>query len=162
MRTVVYATAFTLAGASFALAQEMSAQDFVNEAASGGMFEVQSSELALERAQGDEVKAFAQMMVTDHTANNEELKAAAEAEGLTVPTEIEGAAAENMEAVEAAEGEGFDAVYAERQVAQHEAAVQLFEAYAQTGMEEALKAYAEKSLPVLQQHLEQAQGLTAD
>lgn len=161
MRTLFYAAAFTLAGAGFAAAQEMSPQDFVTEAASGGMFEVQSSELALERAQGDEVKAFAQMMITDHTANNEELKAAAEAAGVTVPTEIAGAAAENMEAVQAAEGEGFDAVYAERQVAQHEAAVQLYEGYAQSGMDEALKAYAEKSLPALQQHLEQAQGLAA-
>ena len=85
MRTFILAAAFSMAGAGLAFAQAMSAQDFVNEAASGGMFEVQSSQLALERGQGDEVKAFAQMMITDHTANNEELKAAAEAAGVTVP-----------------------------------------------------------------------------
>lgn len=162
MRMLVHAAAFTLAAAGLAAAQDMSAQDFVSEAASGGMFEVQSSELALERAQGDEVKAFAQMMVTDHTANNEELKATAEAEGLSVPTEITGAAAENMETVSGTEGDAFDGVYVERQTAAHEAAIQLYERYVEAGDNEALKAYAEKSLPVLNQHLEHAQGLAAE
>lgn len=162
MRTPVCAATLALSAAGMAAAQDMSAQDFVNEAASGGLFEVQSSELALERAQGDEVKAFAQMMVTDHTANNAELAAVAEAQGLTVPTEIAGANAENMQAVAAAEGDAFDAVYAERQKATHEAAVQLYESYVESGDDEALVAYAEKSLPVLSQHLEQAQALPAE
>lgn len=151
------ASLFCLGAAAFA--QAPAAQDFVNQAASGGMFEVQSSELALERASGDAVKAFAQMMVTDHSANNEELKAAAEAEGLTVPAEIMGKPAEQLQAVQAAEGEQFDPVYTTEQVAAHEAAVALYESYVEGGDNDALKAYAEKSLPVLRQHLEQASGL---
>lgn len=160
MRSIVFAGALCLVGMGAAHAQGMAAQDFVNNAASGGMFEVQSSELALERSQNAGIQGFAQQMVADHTPNNEELKTIAEAEGLTVPTEIMGPMAEHMEAVQAAEGEAFDAAYAEHQVAAHETAVELYQGYAEGGDNDALKAYAEKSLPVLQKHLEDAQGLT--
>lgn len=158
MRTLFIAAALSLAG-GMAFAQDMSAQDFVNEAASGGLFEVQSSQLALERAQADAVKTFAQQMVTDHTANNQELQTTAQAEGLTVPTEITGPNAENLQAVQAAEGDGFDSVYAARQTAAHEAAVKLYQGYAESGDNAALVAYAKKSLPVLEQHLEHAKAL---
>lgn len=161
MKHMLLAAAFGLAGLGQAFAQDMSPQDFVNEAASGGMFEVQSSQLALERSQNADVKAFAEKMVADHTPNNEELMAIATAAGLTPPAEIMGANAENMKAVQDATGDAFDKTYAEKQVAAHEAAVTLYQAYAEGGQEQSLKAYAEKSLPVLQEHLENAKAMAA-
>jgi putative membrane protein len=84
MKTVVTTVAPGLF-AGGAMAQEMSAQDFVTEAASGGLFEVQSSQLALEQAQRDDVRTFAQQMVADHTAANDELATVAGELGLTMP-----------------------------------------------------------------------------
>ena len=43
-----------------------STQDFVTEAAMGGMFELESSKLAVQKADGP-VKEFASQMVSDHT-----------------------------------------------------------------------------------------------
>ena len=78
MKTLILSAAFGLATMGAAWAQGMTAQDFVNQAASGGLFEVQSSELALQRSQDAKVQEFANQMITDHTANNQELMATAQ------------------------------------------------------------------------------------
>lgn len=161
MRTLVLSTALGLATIGAAWAQGMTAQDFVNQAASGGLFEVQSSELALQRSQDAEVQQFANQMITDHTANNQELMATAQSAGLTVPAAIASPHAELMQSLEGAEGDAFDTTYAQAQTTAHETAVTLYQTYAQGGDNQALVAYAEKSLPVLQQHLEHAQQLAA-
>lgn len=159
MKSLLVAGALAFGGAGAVFAQDMNAQDFVNQAASGGMFEVQSSELALARSQNANVQAFAEMMITDHSTNNQELMAIAEEQGLTVPAEIMGQPAEHMQAVQTAEGEQFDLVYVEHQIAAHQSMIQLFQSYAEAGDVEPLVSYAESTLPILQQHLDHAQEL---
>lgn len=159
MRTLILSTALGLATMGAAWAQGMTAQDFVNQAASGGLFEVQSSELALQKSQDANVQEFAKQMVADHTANNQELIATAQAEGLTVPTQISSPQAELMQTIQGAEGDAFDTAYVQAQTTAHETAVTLYETYAQGGDNQALVAYAQKSLPALQQHLEHVQGM---
>lgn len=158
MRTLILSTALGLATIGAAWAQGMTAQDFVNQAASGGLFEVQSSELALQKSQDANVQEFAKQMITDHTANNQELIATAQAEGLTVPTQISSPQAELMQTIQGAEGDAFDTAYVQAQTTAHEA-VTLYQTYAQGGDNQALVAYAQKSLPALQQHLEHVQGM---
>lgn len=149
------------AGAATAAAPmaAMAAQEFVSNAASGGLFEVQSSELALERSQTPAVEEFAQMMINDHSKANEELKTLAEAKGLTVPTEIAGPPAQHMAAVQAAEGEAFDATYMQHQAQAHAETIALFQAQAEGGEDPDLRAWAEKTLPTLNAHAEHAQGM---
>lgn len=167
MRTLVLSAALALAGLGPAPAQEVTAggaqgiiaQDFVNQAASGGLFEIRSSELALQRAQGAGVRSFAETMIRDHTATSGDLVAMATNQGLLVPDELAPPHAGMMQEVEAAQGPDFDAAYARAQVAAHEAAVALYGAYAEGGDNDLLIGYARDSLPVLQQHLEQARGL---
>ena len=159
MRTLILSTALGLATMGAAWAQGMTAQDFVNQAASGGLFEVQSSELALQKSQDANVQEFAKQMVADHTANNQELIATAQAEGLTVPTQISSPQAELMQTIQGAEGDAFDSAYVQAQTTAHETAVTLYQTYAQGGDNQALVAYAQKSLPALQQHLEHVQGM---
>ncbi|TCU07038.1 uncharacterized protein DUF4142 [Rhizobium sullae] len=48
-------------------------EDFVQEAATSVMFEIESSKLAMERTD-NATKAFAQQMITDHQKTGEELK----------------------------------------------------------------------------------------
>lgn len=159
MKTLLLSAAIGLAGMGAAWAQNMTAQDFVTQAASGGLFEVQSSELARQHAQNAEIQEFASQMIADHGANNQELMTAAQAENLTMPADLAPPHAEMMQALQGAEGAAFEAAYVQNQVAAHETAVALYQAYAEGGDNEALMAYARKSLPVLQQHLEHAQAL---
>lgn len=66
MKRFLLAGALALATLVPATAQDMTAQDLVIEAASANVFEIQSSEIALERSQDKAVQQFAQQMVADH------------------------------------------------------------------------------------------------
>lgn len=70
-------------------ASATSPQEFVTKAANGGMFEVESSRLALEKAKRGEVRTFAQMMVDDHSKANAELESVASKAGLNVPKDMD-------------------------------------------------------------------------
>src|SRR3712207_3257930 len=122
MRRFAFAAFIAAVLAGPAAAQQMSAQDFVNMAASSDMFEIQSSQRALEQAQAQNVKDFAQMMVTDHTASSQRLATIAAEQNLTVPAEMMPPQTEMMERVEGAQGEAFDAAYGQAQAENHVAA----------------------------------------
>ena len=47
----------------------MSARAFLDKAAAGDQFELQTSRLALEKATGQRIRSFAQMLIDDHTKN---------------------------------------------------------------------------------------------
>jgi len=61
---------------------------FVNDAAQGGLAEVELGQLAAQKAQDPQVKQFGQRMVDDHTKANDELKRVASAKGLQVPSDL--------------------------------------------------------------------------
>jgi putative membrane protein len=64
----------------------LTAQQFVSDAAVGGMKEVLLSEAALERSTNDDIKSFAKRMVKDHSAANQKLMKIADASGLIFPS----------------------------------------------------------------------------
>ena len=135
-----------------AFAQETDAL-FVTTAAQSDLYEITSSELALERASSEEVRAFAQRMIDDHTATTEQLTPIAEALGVTPPAETTAAAQLDIAYLETLEGEAFDTAYMAQQRLSHEAAVAAFEIAAETAQDEALRAFATKNLPVIQAHM---------
>jgi putative membrane protein len=61
--------------------------DFVKEVAGSDTFEIQSSQLAVSKTQGD-VQAFANRMVKDHTKTSGELKSQAREASIPVPAEM--------------------------------------------------------------------------
>ena len=132
---------------------------FVQTAAVAGTKEVALGELALQRSDRDDVEGFAQQMVTDHSAANEELMAIAGERKIEVPatpSQQETAASAGLGSLE---GRSFDAAYVDQMVKDHEAAVALFEAQAASGTDPALVAFAEEKLPALRAHLEHARTL---
>jgi putative membrane protein len=128
---------------------------FINEAARSGMAEVRMGELARENGQSDAVKQFGERMVTDHTQVNEELKQVANGQ---VPTDL-GKHQQALDRLRAMKGAEFDAAFKQTQVQAHQEAVQLFERQASQGSNQELKAFAEKHLPHLREHLTMAQQL---
>jgi putative membrane protein len=63
----------------------LTSQQFVSDAAVGGMKEIFLSEAALATSTNDDVKNFAERMVKDHSAANKKLAKIAEADGLIFP-----------------------------------------------------------------------------
>jgi len=61
-------------------------QQFVSDAAVGGIKEIFLSEVALETSTNDDIKSFAKWMVKDHGTANKKLMKIAEASGLNLPS----------------------------------------------------------------------------
>jgi len=123
------------------------------------MAEIALGSLAVNQGMNSDVKAFGQHMVDDHTKANEELKSAAaqsQAEMPSAPSAAQKKTASKLESMKAAE---FDRAYADTMVKDHEQTVALFKQEASTGKDPGLKAFAAKTLPTLQQHLEMAKAL---
>lgn len=138
-------------------AQAVGAEEFVRTAGSSNRLEIESSQLAVDRGVTGEVLSFAQQMVADHTKAGEEMKAALEETDMTAATgepELLDKHAQMLEELQGLEGEEFEQKYVEMQVQAHDEAVALFSGYAENGEQQALKDFAAKTLPTLEQHQE--------
>ncbi len=127
--------------------------EFVPMAVSSNMFEIESSRLALEKSQSDEVKRFAQHMIDDHTKATAELKAALAAGPKTaMPERLDPKHERMLEELRAASGTQFNALYIQQQAAAHEESIGLFQGYAENGETGPVKDFAAKTLPTLEMH----------
>ena len=140
---------------------------FVMNAADGGMFEVKAGEMAV--AKGDtmsmagmagmdsmSVKSFGQMMITDHTKANNELMTIATSKNVTVPTSLTTAKQQKLDSLSALSGSSFNTTYVKMMVASHQETVNLFQKEKDSGADMDLKAFATKTLPTVEHHLEMA------
>jgi putative membrane protein len=134
-------------------------QEFLTTAIQAGMAEVQLAELALEKAQDEQVRGFAERMVQDHTAANEQLMSLAETAGVTPPTEMDQQHQTLHEQLSQLAGEEFDRQYMQGQVRDHQAAVELYSTEA-TQPSGPVDQLAEQLLPTLREHLEMAQQIS--
>jgi predicted outer membrane protein len=131
----------------------VNAAEFVNQAATSGMFEIQSSELALDKSRDDRVREFAQHMVKDHTEASQKLKAAAGP--MTMPTTLDPEHAKMLQQLQQASGNDFTRNFVQMQLEGHQKAVTLFDGYAQSGDNPQLKQFAQETAPTLRNHLQQ-------
>ncbi len=128
--------------------------DFMTEADMGGMAEVEMGKLAQTKAQDPEVKKFAAMMVTDHTKAGSELKELGKKKDFKPATELDSKHKALMEKLKGLSGADFDKAYVDEMVDDHETDVDLFKSQAESGKDPDIKAFAAKTLPVLQKHLD--------
>jgi len=134
------------------LANVTAPQDFANKAGPAGLFEIQSSQLALKTSQNADIKAFAQEMIDDHTKAADDLKAAAAKDGVTVPATLDAEGTANLQKLQSAKAGDFDGLYVQMQTDAHIAAVGLYAGYAQNGPAGGIKDHATKTLPTLKMH----------
>ena len=148
MACLASATAIAFASPAFAADN---AQDFVNKAAIGGMFEVDSSKVAEDKVTDKSVKDFAQKMIDDHGAANAKLESIAGEQKLKVPSELDAQHKAELDKLQQAKAP-VDQPYVEMQRSAHTDAVGLFEAYAKDGDNAQLKSFAQETLPTLKMH----------
>jgi putative membrane protein len=154
-------TATTAAGGGDSKSQLARAdRGFLEQAAQNGHAEVESSKLALTKAQSAEVKAFAQKMVDDHTKANSELAALASSKGFEAPKEPSLMQKAKMKLLSASDGENFDKRYADTMGVQaHQDTLELFRKGSAEATDPDVKAFASKTIPALEHHLKMAQQL---
>jgi putative membrane protein len=134
---------------------------FVNKARSAGLAEVKAGEIAAQRAQDNKVKAFAQRMIDDHNKANREMEELAKRKGWTLATTIDDSCQKEIDKLSSATAQEFDRSYMEAQLKAHEEAVKLFQRESESGQDLDLKAWAGKTLPTLQEHLQMAKEASA-
>lgn len=147
-------------GINEVLGRSPTTADFVKEAAISDMFEIQSSQMALNKAD-DPAKSFANEMITDHQKTTSELKSLIQTANIpvTLPTTLNSTHQKMLDRLTRLNGEDFTKRYDRDQVSGHKDAVSLFRRYARGGDNPALKDWAAKTLPTLEHHLQMAQAL---
>lgn len=133
---------------------------FIDQAAGSGMFEVQVAQLAASKATDAQVKSFASMLVDHHTAANNELVKIANARKVELPAAPPRALRRDIEKLGKKSGADFDKEFVkEVGIKAHEKDIKLFEKASKDLKDPELKAFVDKTLPVLRDHLAQAQKL---
>jgi putative membrane protein len=136
---------------------------FLASAATAGKFEIEAGRVALAKATNQDVKLFAQQMVSDHEAAGEKLGAAAIASGrMPPPSAMSDAETRKLDELKRTAGADFDKLYVEQQLKAHEDAVKLFSRYADAGGDDGpIHRFAKETLPTLEAHLSHVRGLKA-
>ena len=153
----------TTTGSSGGTLSAMSPEDkeFVVKAGTGGLYEVQTGNLALQNAASADVKAFAQRMVTDHGKANAELAQLATTKGVALATELDGPEQSAYEHLSTLSGAEFDKAYMQHMVEDHNKAVADFDKASTSAADADLKAWAGKTLPALREHQTMAKDIAA-
>jgi putative membrane protein len=176
---LLLASAALAATANFASAKEIlgvgtpDAMQFRAKASASDAFEVLSSKIALTHATNPDLKAFARMMIDDHTKSTDRLvalggiskasleaKMKPDADGKFAGNDlIDTDHANELNSLDSKSNDDFNRTYIDDQVKGHEAAVSLLEDYAKNGDNAKLKDFAASILPTVRAHLAKAQGL---
>jgi putative membrane protein len=145
-------------GVNSALGITPKTEDFIKEAATSDMLEIDAAKIAQQKGNPDE-KKFAEQMITDHTKTSSELKGLVPAEmSSVIPTSLDGSSQKKVDKLKDTKPDSFASEYDPMQVSAHEDAVSLFERYAKDENAK-LKDWAGKTLPALQHHLQMAEEL---
>ena len=128
-------------------------QEFLQKAAAGGLYEVEAGSLAQSKGQSEGVKSFGAMLVKDHGAANEELKALAASKGVTLPA--------TLQRLQKISGDkNFDKEFVDEVgLDDHRQDIRMFEKASKDADDADVKAFAAKTLPTLRSHHDHAQGL---
>lgn len=152
---LIVATGFLLVGASASSTSQVSDTDktFVTEALKGGAAEVSLGQLAAQKATSEDVKAFGQKMVTDHTRLGDRMKVVAGDIGVSAPaTPALGDDAEKAK-LSMLSGKSFDDAYIKAMLKDHQADLKAFRQEEADGTSPEVKQAAREGAAVIQSHL---------
>jgi putative membrane protein len=145
-------------------AADMSSYDkkFMEKAADAGSTEIAASKIAQSKSSNPQVKSFADTMVTEHTKVADELKQLASTKGVTLSDQPSSKHQAEITKLNGLSGADFDKEYAKAiGVSAHKDAVNLFTKASKKADDADVKAFALKTLPGLQHHLQMGKDLHA-
>jgi putative membrane protein len=141
------------------LSTDEESSSFLVKAADGGMAEVDLSQLAQQKAKNARVKDFAAMMVHDHSAANDQVKALAAQRNVTLPA-MPGDDKQKAKAdLDKKTGTDFDKAYMKIMVDDHKSTIDLFKNASSKANDTEVKTFVDNTLPKLQMHLDSAQAV---
>ena len=140
-----------------------SAANILAHIATGDSLEVEIGRLATEQAQSDDVKAVADKIVRDHSANRDEALRLAQQEQLALappPADTSEAHGTNvMQQLQGLQGEAFDRAFVQQQIEHHQNEVRNLTTIQATVVDPEVRAFVERTLTAVQEHLDQLQQI---
>lgn len=167
MKTLCSAAAMICAGAVPVAAQtppppatieaKSQALPYVMAAGRSDLYEIQSSQIALQKSQNEDIREFAQDMIEDHTETTADTMEAARDAGLNPPQPtLDAGTRASIEELQNASPAEFDRLYLGQQIPAHRQAFGLHSYYANAGDESRLRRNARKATRVISRHLKMA------
>jgi putative membrane protein len=138
---------------------DMADAHFAKAAAQGGMAEIQLGKLAADRGSNSVVKAFGERMVAQHGAAGDQLKAAAQQANIGLPSTVSSKDQQIYDRLARLNGSDFDRAYADDMVRDHEQDLNEFQNEANNGKNSSIRAFAAQTVPMIQEHLNQAREM---
>jgi putative membrane protein len=139
----------------------LAAPMYMQMAASSDLFEIQSSQLALQMSQNPAVRNVANLLIADHTRMSQTMMATAQSAGLNPPAPMLLPKHQAMldQLRNAGSGYAFDQAFHDAQMMAHQEALQLHQNYAASGDNMALRTVASQAVPVIQMHINSVHAL---
>jgi len=138
-------------------------EDFIKNVGQASQIEIESSQLAAVKASNAEVRALAQKLVDEHSKSNDELMALVRTKNAMWKADDPGWKERKTrhESLQTKTGADFDKEYLQDMINDHEATIARFARHKQLGKDASIKAFADRMLPALQEHLKMARDLRA-
>jgi putative membrane protein len=140
-------------GSSGTRTDEMKDKMFLRQAAEGGLAEVQFGQLATQKGGSDEVKAFGQKMIEDHSALNKEIEDAADSAGVMLPKRMNKESQTEYDNLNGLSGDAFDAEYLTLMVKAHHKDLRDFRMESVSTQNPALREIVVKGQRVIYGHM---------
>jgi putative membrane protein len=135
---------------------------YVAMAGASDLYEIQSSQMALEKTQNEQVREFAQMMIEHHQMTTQQVTTAAQEAGMMpAPPQLTPMQQELIAQLEGASGEQFDQTYLQQQRQAHQMALGLHSNFAENGDTPPLQQVAGEAVPIVESHIMELEGMNA-
>ena len=134
-------------------------KDFVADAETGGMTEVELGNLAMQKAKSQQVKDFGKMMVDDHTKADNDLKDISTKKNIDVPASITDNQRKDIDKLSKKSGADFDKAYVNMMVDGHKKVIDAFKKAGNDVTDNDIKNFITNTLPTIQKHLDSIQSI---
>jgi putative membrane protein len=134
----------------------MDSTKFLAQAMQDSLAEIETCELALQKTSNDDIKAFSQHMIDQHSQMGREIEQLAGKKNATLPKDVSSEQKSTFEELSKLSGEEFDKKFLDHNVKDHEKDIRIFREQAEQANDSDIKAFAEKGVQQLSQHLNMA------
>ncbi len=132
-------------------------KQFLAQAMQDSLAEIEVCNLALEKASDDEIKAFSQQMIDDHSRIGREIEDLANRKGVPLPRDVTSEQRSTYDELSGLSGQEFERKFVEHNVEDHEKDIEEFRQQSEQGDDPDIRAFAEKGAQRLSEHLKMAQ-----
>lgn len=136
-------------------------REFVKEAAQLGQAEVALAQSAQQKAGNDETKRLANELVSSHNDANQQLSKLAANKGIEIPNQPTTADRNRIQDIEKSQGDRFDKEFQQQMIKDHRRSISLYQKAAKSASDPDIRSWAQKMVPVLEQHLAMIERPTA-